>query len=104
MKADYTHKDSVTIGEIGGVKVAVCPEAYKEIQQQKIIDENIILMNLQKENERLNNIINECLQSVCYIEHNLDKYEEIGLDHFDYAQKKTEELKEYLIEELKEKE
>lgn len=48
--------------------------------------------------ERYKNIIDEVLESVCCIEHNLDKYEEIGLDHLEYAQNKIAELKEYLIE------
>lgn len=55
-----------------------------------------------EEIDRLNNIINKCMESVCCIEHNLEKYEEVGLDHFDYALEKTRELKEYLYEELKE--
>lgn len=58
--------------------------------------------NQREEIDRLNNIINECMESVCCIEHNLEKYEEVGLDHFDYALEKTRELKEYLYEELKE--
>lgn len=63
---------------------------------------NINDITLLDENERLNNIINECMESICCIEHNLEKYEEVGLDHFDYALEKTRELKEYLYEELKE--
>lgn len=61
-----------------------------------------IIEEKDKEIDRLNNIINECMESVSCIEHNLEKYEEIGLDHFDYALEKTRELKEYLYEELKE--
>lgn len=53
---------------------------------------------LEQKLERYKNIIDEVLESVCCIEHNLDKYEEIGLDHLEYAQNKIAELKEYLIE------
>ena len=53
---------------------------------------------LQKELDKYKNIVDEVLESVCCIEHNLDKYEEIGLDHLEYAQNKIAELKEYLIE------
>ena len=53
--------------------------------------------DLQQKVEQLENIIKEALDLVCCIEHNLDKYEEIGLDHLEYARNKVEELKEYLI-------
>lgn len=44
--------------------------------------------------------IEEILSMVSTIEHNLEKYEEVGLDHFEYALKKTRELKDYVIETL----
>lgn len=71
------------------------------IAKDKLSKTEYLLELKQQELGRYKNIVDECLQSVCCIEHNLDKYEEIGLDHFDYARKKTTELKEYLIEELK---
>ena len=63
------------------------------------------IKELFKENKQLQNNwnelkdnIEEVLNMVCTIEHNLKKYEEVGLDHFDYALKKTEELKSYVME------
>ena len=59
---------------------------------------------LQQENKQLKEDIDNVLEMVCCIEHNLDKYEEVGLDHFDYAQRKVIELKDYLLEILRGKE
>ena len=89
------------------VKTMVCDLLhqieYEYSQEYKYeLDENCKLSELlqkkQQELERYKNIIDKVLESVCCIEHNLDKYEEIGLDHLEYAQNKIAELKEYLIE------
>lgn len=57
---------------------------------------------LKQENQHLKETISKILNKVSTIEHNLEKFEEIGTDeHFDYALKKVWKLKEYLISILK---
>ena len=55
------------IGKVSGISVVVSPEDFKELQKQKIIQENEILKELQDR-------INEAIE---YIEWNLDKNEEV---------------------------
>lgn len=58
--------------------------------------------DLQQENQSLKDSMQTIMEMVCTIEHNIDKYEEIGTEnHFEYAQKKTWELKDYLYDLLK---
>lgn len=58
---------------------------------------------MEQENQSLKDSMQTIMEMVCTIEHNIDKYEEIGTeDHFEYAQKKTWELKDYLYDLLKE--
>lgn len=71
-------------------------EQEKEIKQLK--SEKVKSSHKQQENDQLKDSIEEILSMVSIIEHNLEKYEEVGLDHFDYALKKTRELKDYVIE------
>ena len=70
-------------------------KSYSEVKEMLC---EMAIRDLQQKLERYKNIIDEVLESVCSIQHNLDKYEEIGLDHLEYAQNKIAELKEYLIE------
>lgn len=90
MKADYIHKDSLTLGEINGVQVAVSPEAYEEIKKQKIIEENKILKEQQQELERYKSIIDEFI----------NKFEDF-IETMEYEKIYHSDLKE-LLNELKE--
>ena len=57
---------------------------------------------VEQENQELKDSIKLIMEMACEIEHNIDKYEEIGLEnHFELAQKKAWELKDYLYNLLK---
>lgn len=94
----YEGDDDISIGKIvlNGVEITDTESWYEAINTFTRLENEI--EEKDKEITRLNNIIDECLDSVCCIEHNLEKYEEVGLDHFEYALNKTRELKDYLIE------
>lgn len=76
-------------------------EDKKQAEQQRKIElmENAI-KQLQNNWNELKDSIEEILSMVSTIEHNLEKYEEVGLDHLDYAIKKVWELKDFVKETL----
>lgn len=71
-------------------------ERYFHLRDARIM--GMFIYELQQENKQLKDNMKEVLDMVSTIEHNLEKYEEIGLDHFDYAIKKVWELKSYVID------
>lgn len=50
----------------------------------------------------LKDVLEDVLRMGCCIKHNIEKYEEVGLDHLEYALCKTEELNDFVREVLEE--